>query len=231
MSVVNQLYQLQEIGLAIDSNERALSQVVGKLGENQAVVSAQAGLALEQQRLEDLSHQQHSAEWEIDDLSARISAAEEKLYGGQMGNPKELANLQSEVAELKVRRDHVEDKALAVMEQVELATADVASRSSNLKDLEADWHRQQQQLSVESERLKTVLSELGHRHEQLLAGIDPQTAEFYHELKKQKGTAVAKVEQGVCGGCRISLTTNELQRVRTGKLVQCSSCGRILFFA
>ena len=39
----------------------------------------------------------------------------------------------------------------------------------------------------------------------------------------------ARVEQGICRGCRISLPTTDLQQARSGKLVQCSSCGRILF--
>ncbi|MDI6814491.1 MAG: hypothetical protein QMC90_00160 [Dehalococcoidales bacterium] len=42
---------------------------------------------------------------------------------------------------------------------------------------------------------------------------------------KQRGTAVAKVEQGLCRGCRISLSTAKLQQARSGSLVQCSSCG------
>lgn len=231
MSVAKQLYQLQEVDLELESNEQALSQIVSQPGESKAVARAQAKLTSERQRLEELSHQQRSAEWEIDDLSNKISAVEEKLYGGRIGNPKELANLQHDVETLKARRNQLEDKALAIMEQVEQVTASVASQSSELKTLEADWRSQQQQLSTEMERLKTKLSELNYKRQLLSAEINPQTIEFYSELKKHKGTAVAKVEQGICRGCRISLPTAELQRTRDDSLVQCSSCGRILFLA
>ena len=81
------------------------------------------------------------------------------------------------------------------------------------------------------EQLKTILSELKHKRQLLSAKVDPQAVEFYNELKKQKGTAVAKIEQGICCGCRISLPANELQRTRGDSLVRCSSCGRILFLA
>lgn len=231
MSIANQLYQLQEVDLAIEANEQAQSQIVGQLGESKAVVRAQADLALEHQRLEELGHQQRSAEWEIDDLVAKLAIAQDKLYSGEIRNPKELASLQHEVDTLKARRDQLEDRALAVMEQVELATASVASKSSELKTLEAEWGNQQQQLSTEMEQLKTVLSELNHKRQLLLAKIDPEAVELYNELKKQKGTAVAKVEQGICRGCRISLPITELQRARSESLVRCSSCGRILFLA
>jgi len=97
--------------------------------------------------------------------------------------------------------------------------------------VEAEWQSQQQQLSADMEQLKAVLSNLQHKRQTLSAEIDPGAVELYHELKEKKGTAVAKVEQGICRGCRISLSATELQRARSGSLTQCSSCGRILFLA
>ena len=231
MSVANQLYQLQKLDLELESNEQALEQIVSQLGESETVVRVQNKLTLEHQRLEELRHQQHSAEWEIDGLSNKTSVAEEKLYGGRIGNPKELANLEHEVETLKARRNQVEDKALAIMEQVEVAAASVASKSSELKALEAEWRNQQRELSAGMEQLKTILSELNYKRQLLLAKIDPQAVELYNELKKQKRAAMAEVEQGICCGCRISLPITDLQRVRSDSLVRCSSCGRILFLA
>jgi hypothetical protein len=231
MNVAKQLYQLQEVDLELESNEQALNQIASQLGESQAVIRTQAELKLEHQRLEELKREQHSAEWEIDDLITKLASAEEKLYGGSIRNPKELTNLQHEIDGLKTKRDRLEDKALEIMDQVELTEASVASLISQLEQLEAEWHRWQQQLSSRMEQLKTIMSDLEHKRQLLLAKIDPQAVEFYHELKKQKKTAVAKVEQGICLGCRISLATTELQQARSGNLVQCSSCGRILFLA
>ena len=231
MKAAKQLYQLQEVDLELESNEQALNQIASQLGESQAVVRAQAELKLEHQRLEELKREQHSAEWEIDDLITKLATAEEKLYSGSIRNPKELTNLQHEIDGLKTKRNRLEDKALELMDRVELTEASVASLTSQLKRLEAEWHRQQQQLSSRMEQLKTILSDLEHKRQLLLGKTDPQAIEFYHQLKKQKGTAVAKVEQGICHGCRISLPTTELQQARSGNLVQCSSCGRILFLA
>jgi len=229
MSVAKQLYQLQEVDLELESSEQAVSRIASQLGESQAVVKAQAELASEQQRLDDLRRQQHSAEWELDDLTGKLTTTEEKLYSGQIGNPKELANLQHEIDTLKVRRNQLEAKAIEIMDKVELAAASVTGNSSELKRLEAEWHSQQQQLSADMEHLKTILSDLKQKRELLLTSIDPEVVEFYYGLKKQKGAAVAKVEQGICRGCGISLTTATLQRARSDSLVQCSNCGRILF--
>jgi len=231
MGVARQLYQLQDIDLEIESNERALSQIASQLGESETVVKTQNQLQLEQQHLEELKRKQRSAEWEIDDVVTKLTAAEKKLFSGEIKNPKELTNLQHEVETLKARRDQREEKALEIIDQVELSETSVARISSELETLKAEWQRQQQQLSNELERLKAILSDLRHKRQLLTNEIDPETIEFYQELRKEKGMAVAKVEQGICRGCRISLPITELHRARSGNLVQCSSCGRILFLA
>ena len=229
MSIARQLYQLQEVDLEIEANEQTLRRLVSQLGENREIVEAQTKLTSEQRRLDELKHQQHSAEWEIDDLVSKVTAAEEQLYSGRIKNPKELTNLQHEVDILKAKRDQLENKALEIMDQVESTEASVAAKSSELNRLETEWHRQQEQLSTDIETLKSKLSDLGHKRQLISAEVDPQAVVVYDKLRQQKGQAVAKVEQGICRGCRISLPFSGLQQVRSGNLVQCGSCGRILF--
>ncbi|MFC1977928.1 zinc ribbon domain-containing protein [Chloroflexota bacterium] len=231
MSVAKQLYQLQEVDLELGSNEQSLNQITAQLGESEAVVRAGTKLALEHQHLAELNQQQHSIEWEIDALTSKLAPAEEELYSGRIHNPKELANLQHEIDGLKTRRDQMEDKALEMMDRVELAAKSIATIDNELKILEVEWQSQQQQLSADLEQLKTILSNLQDKRQRLAAEIAPQAIEVYQELKKQKGIAVAKVEQGICRGCRISLPIAELQQARSGSLARCSSCGRILFSA
>ena len=231
MTVAKQLYQLQEVDLELDSTEQALKQIASQLGESEEVVRTRDRLESERQRLEELKRQQHPLEWEIDDIGTKLTAIEEKLYSGTIGNPKELANLQHEADGLKLRRSRLEDKTLDIMDRVEQTTASVATISGELKTLEDNWQSQQQQLSAEMERLKATLSALEHKRQLLSAEIDPEVIELYRALRKQKGTAVAKVEQGICCGCRLLLSATELQRARGGSLTQCSSCGRILFLA
>jgi len=231
MSVIKQLYQLQEVDLELESYEQSLNQIAAQLGESEAVVGAQAKLDLEHQHLEELNRQQRSIEWEIDDLTSKLTPAEGELYSGRIRNPKELANLQHEIDGLKARRDQLEDKALEVMGQVEFTSGSIATLNNELKALEAEWWSQQQGLSADMEQFKIILSNLEHKRQLLVAEVDPRAIEVYQGLKKQKGIAVAKVEQGICRGCRISLPMIELQQARSGSLVRCSSCGRILYLA
>jgi len=229
MGIATQLYQLQEVDLEIESNEQSLKQMLSRLGHNQVVVRAQNRLASAQQKLDELLHQQHSMESEIDDLVSKIKTVEEQLFSGRINNPKELTNLEHEANILKNKRDHMENNALEIMSQVELAEAGVTATSSELEKLEAEWQEQQKQLSADVEKLKGDLSELGRKRQIISTEIDPKSVGAYDKLRKQKGQAVVRVEQGICRGCRIALSSSELQQARSGDLVQCSTCGRILF--
>jgi hypothetical protein len=231
MSVAKQLYQLQEVELELESNEQALRQLNSQLGESRTVVKAQAKLALEYLHLEKLQGQQRSVEGEIEDITDKLATAEDTLYSGRIKNPKELANLQHEFDGLKTKHGQLEDKALEIMDRADQQATTVATMSSELERLEAEWHSQQQQISDEIKQLETTLVDIKHKRELLAAKIEPQVTGLYHELKKQNRQAVAKVEQGVCRGCRISLPYAELQQAKSGNLVQCGSCERILFLA
>lgn len=229
MNISQQLYQLQEVDLELEANKRALKQKTHQLGENQAVVKVRTELSSERQHLGELGQQQHSAEWEIDDITSKITTLEQKLYGGSIRIPKELASLQQEVDGLKARRGRLEDKTLGIMDEVALTEERVAAVSDNLEKLEAQWQGEQKRLTGEIKQLEATLSDLDNRRQLVLARITPELVSLYQKLKRQKGTAVARVDQGMCRGCQISLPTHELQRVRSGRPVQCSSCGRILF--
>jgi predicted nucleic acid-binding Zn-ribbon protein len=229
MAITNQLYQLQEIDLEIEAEEQTLNQKGSQLGDRQVLDDAQSKLASEQQRLEELRRQQHAAEWEVDDILSKIAAAEEQLYGGKITNPKELSSLQHEVNTMKAKSDQLENRALEIIDQVEATEKSVTMATSDFQKLEDDWHRQQQQLSDEIAQLESRLAELKQKRQQLSGEIDSQAVKLYEKIRQQKRQPVAKVEQGICRVCRISLPASELQRARSGQLVQCGSCGRILF--
>ncbi len=231
MNVAKQLYELQEVDLALEAQELTLRKVASQLGESQAVLSTRSKLASESQRREELGHTQQSLEWEIDGISSKITKAEEELYSGRINNPKELANLQHELEILRAKRNELEDRTIEVMEQVEMAIAGVETLENELKMLEAEWQAQQGKLEADKVHLEAELASLRQKREVVAAQLDSGAVDFYGELKKQRATAVARVEQGVCRGCRISLSNAELQRARGGDLIQCSSCGRILFLA
>ena len=231
MSIAKDLYRLQELDLALEANTQAQKRVSGQVGESQIVIKSRVKLAEEQKNLENLTAQQKSAEWEIDDLTTKIKDIEKKLYGGKIFNSKELSSLQQETEDIKKRRSALEDKSLGLMDQVELTRKAIVSSKDELAKQEIQWKTQQQQLTAELVQLKAAQTALEDKRKQIAVLIDADTLFTYQELRKRKGLAVAKVEQGICQGCRITLPNTDLQRAKGGGIVRCSSCGRIIFLA
>jgi hypothetical protein len=231
MSIARDLYQLQEVDLALEANLQSQKRVSHQIGESQLVLKAKTKLAEEQKNLETLSAQQKSTEWEIDDLTNKIKETEKKLYGGKIFNSKELGSLQQEMAELKKRRSVFDDKSLGLMDKLEALRKAIDSGKDELAKLQTLWQMQQKQFVVELMQLKAAQAVHETNRQQISALINADTLFTYQELKKRKGLAVAKVEQGICQGCRITLPNTDLQRARSGGVVRCSSCGRIIFLA
>lgn len=231
MSRGRQLYELQEVDLEIDAKREALSNVMSRLGESEALAEARISLAGEEDRLADLERSQREGEREVDDLRAKAAILEEKLYGGTVSNPKELKGLQEQVASLKRRMKEGDDATLNIMTEADAVQQKVSLKRREVARIEEDWREEQASLSKEQAELSAALVTLEQKRNDLASRTDAASLELYQALRrKRQGRAVAKVEQGMCQGCRITLPMSELQRARMGQeLVQCSSCERILY--
>lgn len=226
-----QLYELQEVDLEIEAKGEALARVESRLGKREALDEARAALSRERERLAELETSQRLGEGEVEDLRAKTALLEGKLYSGSVRNPKELTGLQEQVEHLKKRGRGQEDRLLDIMTEVEAVQQRVNSKSSELERMEESWREEQNSLSREQAELRAALATLEQRRKELIVSIDSASLELYHTLRvKRQGRAVAKVERGMCQGCRIVLPMTELQRARMGEeIVQCSSCERILY--
>ena len=233
VNMARKLYELQEIDLEIDAKNEALALVVSRLGDSEALAEARVSLATDEERLMELERSQRDVEREVEDLRSKVALLEEKLYGGSVKNPKELASLQEQVEHLKRKRRGQEDKVLDIMTEVEAMQKNVSLKSREVARIDEDWRAEQATLSGEQAELNAALADLDQKRKDLISRIDAASLELYQGLRrKRQGRAVAKVEQGMCQGCRIVLPLNVLQRARIGQeLVQCSSCERILYLS
>jgi predicted nucleic acid-binding Zn-ribbon protein len=231
MPITRQLYELQELDTEIEHARQTLELKNGQLGKRDTLDAAQSRLADEQKALEGLEHQRRDAEFELDDTASKIKDVEKQLYGGKINNPKELSNLQHEDNTLKELSDQQETKALEAIDSVEEAEKALAIATADFHKLEAEWQQQQKQLAADIEQLKKTLADLTEKRRLFTAQIESPAVDLYEKVRHQKKQAVAKVEQGICRACQISLSASILQKARSGQPVQCGSCGRILFIS
>ncbi len=231
MAVTKQLFELQELDNDIDNTRQTLELKNSQLGDRSALENAHSLLTAEQKNLEELKHRRREAEGDVADVASKISEAEKQLYSGKVSNPKELTNLQHETAMLQKQKDQMETTTLEIIDRMEEAESKVAALTADYQKLEATWNNEQQQMAKDIALLNNILAGLQESRKALAGRIEPAAISLYERLRAQKKQAVAKVEQGICKACRLSLSAAALQRARSGQPVQCGTCGRILFIA
>ena len=225
------LYELQVVDLETDDRTRRLEQVEAALGESEALIASRAALQEVVDHLHGQAAVMRDLEWKSDDLESKIKEFEGKLYGGTVKSSKELGNIQREVDMLKAAKRKDEDQELDIMSDIEASQERRREREQELAAVEAQWRQDQSALQNEREELLKRIEECRRSREAIAATIEQRHLVVYEKLRAdRKGRAVARVEQNVCQGCRITLPTTEVQRARTSaELVFCSSCGRILW--
>jgi predicted nucleic acid-binding Zn-ribbon protein len=231
MTIAADLYALQEIDSAIEATMTSLAAVEEQLGESEELIAGRQAVEERQHAIEDLSKQERDLEWQVDDVRSHLSDVEGKLYGGSVRNPKELAGVQEEANILKGQMRRREDELLELMVRVEETQAALREAEESLSEVEARWRQEQQELAGEKERLEGEIAGLEDRRGRQAGQIEARALALYENLRERRqGTAVVKVERGMCGGCRISLPMTILQKARSGlDVVQCVSCERILY--
>lgn len=229
MSLPGQLYKLQQIDIELHENQQIVAETIRQLNEDRALVTAESELTTQKQQLVEAKKKQKNAEWELEDLQERINHLNNKLYDGTVKNPKELVNIEHEAESLKDRLSTKEDELLELMSQVEEMEAKVKTGTKDFQQLKQEWQQTQENLNRRKVEVDTVLTTLAKNRRELTQQISPEALNLYEQIKLTKGQAVAKVEQGRCQGCRITLPISRWQKARAGDLVQCNNCQKILY--
>lgn len=231
MEIARQLYQLQEVDTELELAEKAVLELAGKIEASEELTAARARLVSDRLHLEDIKKQQRSLEIDAQEITPKLKRIEDELYSGRVRNQKELSALEHEADTLKTRLSKLETSELELMDKADKAVIKVSSSEKEFKAAEEAWERQKPELTAELALAKARLAEITEKRRKLASSIDPSAVTVYQSVRKARGKAVVPVEKGVCMGCRITVTVTELQKVRSGQLVRCGSCGRILYSA
>ena len=203
-----------------------LGEVMSELGRLEAataeVGARQHELGRGQQRLED----------EITALTDKATQHDKTLYSGTIGNPRELQALQDEIAALKRRISQLEDQEIELMEQIEPLDADLAGAAARRTALDERAAALRVQIAEEEVAIEAELEQVRGERAAIAGDVAPELLAEYETLRPQSGgIAIARLVGGSCGGCHLSLSAVEIDRIK--KLppeapAHCEECGRLL---
>lgn len=165
-------------------------------------------------------------------MRSRAQRDQQRLDSGAVTSPKDLKNLQDEVASLAKRQSDLEEEVLEVMERRD-------DRQSRVTDL-SERERESREKLDDAERrrdeaaagIDTESNDAARQRETIATVIPTQLMELYTKLRSQHGgVAAARLYQGRCEGCRTEFAITELSEIRNAAkdtVVRCENCRRIL---
>lgn len=166
-----------------------------------------------------------------------IQALEQKIskYNNQLLDVKtneEYRAFLKEIEYSKVEIKKIEDKILELMIAAE-------GEDKQLRETEAELKRQQQQVDLEKREAEAATQEKRQELDALLAerqGVVQTVGDVVIDLygriaKLRSGVVVAEARDQICMQCHVLIrpqTYNEV--MRNTDIIQCSNCGRILYW-
>ncbi len=230
MTTMRQLFDLHELDMSMHQCRTELESVEARLADDTALANARAVKSKLEETGKELLRQHTSRSQAVEELQDKSKALEQRLYGGSIRNPHELESLQAESTYAKDQTKEAEDQVLELMIGLDENEAALASSKEKLDEMERTWVQTQATLSQDRITLGSRIEQLTIARQEIVSGIGaPMLAQYEYVRRSHQGGAMAKVERGMCTGCRLTLPTGEVQRVRAAReLITCSSCGRIL---
>ena len=231
MSASLGLYRLQQVDRQIDRARSQLDTIRQTLENDVELRTSLSNVEAAKTAHHHAHHELKSVEAEVESQKIKIEQAESSLYGGRVQSPKELQDLQKDVASLKKHLATLEERELEAMLAAEKVETDLQNANTQLELIQARLGSEHKKLIADQSSLAGELERLVEEREATLAPIDSNLIQVYEDLRQQKrGTAIAEIADNACGACGGTINSATQQNARSQKqLVNCPTCGRILF--
>jgi uncharacterized protein len=216
----------------LDHRRRTLPEIAELAQLSERAAKVRDAITIADTNLSDLDRELTRAERDVEQVRVRIDRDNERLNAGQVSNARELESLQSEVASLRRRQADLEEGVLELMEKRENAQALRDGAAAEVEIVAAET-------ATVTARHDVALGEITEQAEKatsarasVIVGIPDDLIALYDKVRAQSGgLGAAPLRRGQCGGCRVQLSTVDLNQIRAAapdEVVRCEECRRIL---
>lgn len=225
------LFLLQQTDLKLDQYNHRIQEIQSIIADQTERDQLTCEIETIRTNRLEIEKKLHIIEDKIKATRIKMQQSEGSLYGGKIQNPKELQDLQNEIAILKKQIAEFEEREFDQMVLTEDITTQENDAMHRLELFEQKKEEAKVILTAEIKNLEQAISRVSPEKSALTTGLDQTSLEIYLKLRKTKsGIAVTQVEENACEKCGAEITQAEWQKARiTQELCFCSTCGRIIY--
>lgn len=220
--VDHQLLDLRKRAAALDPGRKQQNELAAANTEHDAKLA----------HLKTLTSEQTDTELQQKSIDEKLKKIDKDLYGGKVVNPKEVAALEGEIANLKKRRGDLDVKLLELWEAIPPAKDATEKSHQVVKERKAALEEHQKSILKLKAQIEKEFAERSALRPQLAKEV-PAALLSRYELIRQKngGIGMAGIsKKGTCEECGTNLPTKTIESAKEGRMVTCEACHRLLYF-
>ena len=194
------------------------------------LAQSESELEAELNQLESNKGEKRAAELQIEELESKTVKSNIKL--NNIKSNKEYKAALKELSDLEKEKALMEDKLLAIMEQIETLDKKCVVSKEKWEEIKKNLQKENVAVSKKLKSLEKVLKGLGKERAHFCQAIDESLITRYDALRRNKdGFAISSVISGVCQMCHMGIPPQKFNElIRGDTLMSCPNCTRIIYW-
>ncbi|MCH2373122.1 MAG: hypothetical protein MK538_03000 [Planctomycetes bacterium] len=129
-------------------------------------------------------------------------------------------------------RGKAEEEVLEILAEIDVLQDELRESESYEAAVRKSFDRKSAEISELIKGLEEQVNALEEDRRGRVEGVDPEHLRLYERvLERHRNHAIAPVEDGVCRGCNMRVTPQNINRLMLSYLVQCTQCTRFLYLS
>ncbi len=220
-----------------DSTVLRLTKLIDDLPEQREILSIVERLAVIANTFDDVTVEQQEIlsrlkreDRELDLLGARLQAESVRLYDGSVTAQREIQAVEAEIAQTNRRISEHEDALLAVMEEHDAISAQLAALDDERATLNARKTALEAALIDSAAQYEAQRDDALSTRKNLFVQLPADLRERYTTIASRTGgVGAGELIDGSCSACRITLSHSDMDALLNGPpIANCPSCRRLL---